>query len=88
MPVNEELLKILCCPATKSPIVVLPDDKIASVNARIAGGSVTYNDGSEVDSELQEGLITETGDMVYRVDDGIPIMLADKGISTAQLGDF
>jgi uncharacterized protein YbaR (Trm112 family) len=34
------------------------------------------------------GLITRDGRTIYRVEDDIPIMLADAAIATAQLGDF
>jgi uncharacterized protein YbaR (Trm112 family) len=41
--------------------------------------------GQKVDTPLEEGLITEDRKTIYRIDDGIPIMLAEEGISTAQL---
>ena len=50
-------------------------------------GEVRYADGSTVDKVLGEALITENGTTVYRVDEGIPVMLEEQGIPTAPL-DF
>ncbi len=80
MPISEDLLEILCCPRTKVPVQMLPADQLASLNDRIAQGGVTYQDGSLVETPLQEGLITDDGATVYRIDDSIPVMLVDQGI--------
>ena len=37
---------------------------------------------------LTEGLITVDRKVVYRVEDGIPVMLPEEGIGTTQLTDF
>jgi len=88
MPIAQELLDILCCPTTKVPVVLLPEDKLAKLNGAIEAGSVNKADGSAVDKPLQEGLITEDGKTVYRIDDSIPIMLADEAIATDQIEGF
>lgn len=88
MPINQDLLEILCCPETKVPVEVLPAEKLAKLNERISAGGVVYKDGSAVDKPLQEGLITEDNQTVYRVDDDIPVMLVDQGIATRQIPDW
>lgn len=88
MPVDRKLLEILRCPVTKQPVVPLSKDKLTKLNAEIAQGKVHYVDGSTVDEALTEGLITENGRTVYRVDDNIPVMLEDRSIATEQLEDF
>ena len=80
MPISEDLLEILCCPRTKVPVQALPADQLAQLNEHIEQGGVTHQDGSAVDKPLQEGLITEDGETVYRIDDNIPVMLVDQGI--------
>jgi uncharacterized protein YbaR (Trm112 family) len=80
MPISEDLLEILCCPRTKVPVQMLPADQLASLNDRISQGGVTYQDDSPVETPLQEGLITEDGATIYRIDDSIPVMLVDQGI--------
>lgn len=82
MPISEQLLEILRCPATKAPLRPLSDDEIAALNARIGSTEVTYQDGSAVDKPLEEGLITEDGATIYRIDENIPVMLIEMGIPT------
>ena len=88
MAVDGRLLEILCCPVTKVPVRRLAKDKLAVLNESVKQGEVRYLDGAPVDSELSEALITENGTSVYRVDDGIPIMLEEMGIPTSQLDSF
>ena len=85
MPVSPDLLEILCCPKTKVPVVMLPDEKLARLNQEVEAGRLVYADGSKVDKPLQEGLITEDNARVYRVDDDIPVMLVDQAIETKQI---
>ncbi|MFQ5670953.1 MAG: Trm112 family protein [Acidobacteriota bacterium] len=88
MPVDERLLQILCCPVTKTPVKILKGNKLRRLNEIIDKGSATYVDGTPVETPLEEGLITEDESTIYRVDDGIPVMLKEKGIQTSQLDGF
>jgi uncharacterized protein YbaR (Trm112 family) len=88
MPVDPKLLQILRCPITKQTVRLLPKDKLKALNAAIESGDITYVDGSKIDEPLGEALITDNGRTVYRVDDGIPVMLEDMSIGTEQLTDF
>jgi uncharacterized protein YbaR (Trm112 family) len=88
MPISEDLLQILCCPRTKVPVRMLPAEQLAKLNDAIAKGSVKNHDGSPVQTPLQEGLVTEDGKTVYRIDDSIPVMLVDQGISTDQVPNW
>ena len=83
MPINEQLLEILRCPATKAPLRPLSDDEINALNTRIENEEVKYQDGNVVDKPLEEGLITEDGATIYRIDESIPVMLIEMGIPTA-----
>jgi uncharacterized protein YbaR (Trm112 family) len=83
MPINEQLLEILRCPATKAPLRPLSDDEINALNARVENEEVKYQDGNVVDKPLEEGLITEDGATIYRIDESIPVMLIEMGIPTA-----
>ena len=83
--IDQELLKILCCPKTKVPVEPLPADKLAALNEQISQGKIKSADGNKVGTALAEGLITEDGATIYRVDDGIPIMLIDEGIAADQM---
>ena len=88
MPVNKQLLEILCCPKTRVGVKELTAGQIENVNAAIVQKKVKYSDGKAVDKPLQEGLITEDGKIIYRVDEEIPIMLIDMGIPAEQINNI
>jgi uncharacterized protein YbaR (Trm112 family) len=81
VPIDRKLLDILCCPATGVPLQTLRKDQLQQLNGMIAAGEVLYLNDTPVDTPLQEALITENGERIYRIDDGIPIMLEDRAIS-------
>ena len=85
MTVDKHLLEILVCPVTKTPVKVLAKDKLAILNREVEKGEITYADGSPVEEPLDEALITEDGRTLYRVSDGIPVMLEEQGISAKQV---
>ncbi len=85
MSVDRNVLEILCCPVTKIPVKMLGPDKLGDLNKRIEAGEVRYADGSNVDKTLDEALITANETTIYRVDDGIPVMLEELGIPCSQL---
>ena len=88
MSVDPKLLEILVCPITKVSVQVLGKQKLAVLNRAIAEGGVKHLDGTVVDTALDEALVTGDGRNVYRVDDGIPVMLEDLAIPTEQLADW
>ena len=88
MSVDPKLLEILVCPITKVSVRMLGKHKRTELNRAIAEGGVRHMDGAVVDTPLEEALVTSDGRTVYRVDDGIPIMLEDFAIPTEQLLDW
>ena len=88
MSVAPKLLEILVCPITKVSVRVLGRQKLAVLNRAIAGGGVRHMGGTVVESPLDEALVTTDGRTVYRIDDGIPVMLEDLAIPTEQLVDW
>ncbi len=88
MAVDRRLLEILCCPVSKVPVVPLGRHQLAELNRRIAAGGVQTVRGVAVTAALDEGLITSDGKVIYRIDDGIPVMLPDEAIGTLQMQDF
>ena len=85
---DRKLLDILCCPSTKQPLAQLGADGLAQVNAAIAAGTVVRTDGTAQTEALGEALVTRDHKTLYRVDDGIPVLLADEAIATAQVTNF
>lgn len=88
MPVDGKLLEILCCPVSKTPLTRLGAERLERLNRRIAAGEVRYVDGAAVTAPLSEALVTEDSRVIYPVEDGIPILLEEKGIGTTQFQDF
>ena len=86
--VDPKLLEILVCPITKVSVKALGREKLAVLNRAIAQGGVKYMDGAVIDDPLDDALVTGDGRTVYRVDDGIPVMLEDLAIPTEQLADW
>ena len=76
------VLEILCCPRTRVPVELSQERR---AKRKIEHGAVKYYDGKPVDKPLQEGLVTEDGAVVYRIDDNIPVMLVEQGIPTDPL---
>ena len=85
MSVDKHLLEILVCPVTKTPVQLLAKDKLAILNREVGKGEISHVDGSPVEEPLEEALITEDGRTLYRVSDGIPVMLEEQGISAKQV---
>ncbi len=88
MPIDRKLLEILRCPVTKQQVFPLTAEKLAKINQAITGGNIRYVDDKQVDAPLTEGLVTENGQRIYRIDENIPIMLEDESILTNQIEGF
>ena len=82
---DQELLKILCCPQTKVPVELLAAGDLEKLNRGIAEGRIKQADGAAVKQPVAEALITRDRKTIYRVDDGIPIMLIEQGIPATQI---
>ena len=85
---DRKLLDILCCPVTKQPLALLDAAELEALNAAIAAGGVVRLDGSPQSEPVREGLVTRDHQTLYRIDDGIPVLLADESIATASIAGF
>ena len=85
MPIDPKLLEILCCPVSKQPVFPLSEEKLAAVNTAITAGHVTQANDTIVETPLGEGLITKNKQRIYRIDDGIPVMLEEESIAVDQI---
>jgi uncharacterized protein YbaR (Trm112 family) len=85
---DKRLLDILCDPVTKTPVRPLRRDELDALNLAIAAGALDTVAGTKVTDPLAAGLITTDRKVVYRIEDDIPVMLAEEGIGTLQLTDF
>jgi len=80
MPIDPQLLNILCCPKTKVDVELLSTRELDKLNEAIKKGSVKNVAGELIDTPLNEGLITIDKKTVYRIEEDIPVMLIDEGI--------
>ncbi len=88
MPIDRKLLEILCCPVTKRPVLPLSKDKLKRLNSLIENNELVYADGTTIDGPLKEALITDNSTTVYRIEDGIPVMLEDESIRVQGIEGF
>jgi uncharacterized protein YbaR (Trm112 family) len=85
---DRKLLDLLVCPSTRQPLALLDSRGLQAVNAAIAGGNVVRGDGSAQSEALREALMTRDRKTIYRLDDGIPVLLAEEAIATTQIEGF
>ena len=85
---DRKLLDILVCPASRQPLSLLDKAGLAALNRDIATGTIRRVDDSPQADALSEALVTQDRRTVYRIDDGIPVLLVEEGIATAQVADF
>jgi uncharacterized protein YbaR (Trm112 family) len=88
MKLDKRLLDLLCCPVSHAPLIPLTQRQLQALNQGIAAGEVKTVAGAPVSIALAAGLITNDGKVIYRIDDGIPVMLPEEGIGTTQFTDF
>lgn len=85
MSLPDHLLDILCCPVSHEPLLPLSRDKLDTLNDSIAAGEIQFVDGEAVEQALSAALITRDGKVVYAIEEGIPVLLPERGIGTTQL---
>lgn len=85
---DRKLLDLLVCPLTRQPLALLDSRGLQALNDAIQAGAVVRGDGSAQSDAVREALVTRDHRTVYRIDDGIPVLLAEDAIATAQLPAF
>ena len=78
---DRKLLDLLVCPATRQPLALLDKPGLEALNRAIAAGGVQRADDTSQTEPVREALITRDRKTLYRVDDGIPVLLIEEGIA-------
>ena len=82
---DRKLLDLLVCPATRQPLTLLDRPGLEALNAAIAAGGVRRVDDTAQTEPVREALITRDRKTLYRIDDGIPVLLIEEGIVVASV---
>ena len=82
---DRKLLDLLVCPATRQPLALLDRPGLEALNAAIAAGGVRRVDDTPQTEPVHEALITRDRKTLYRIDDGIPVLLIEEGIVGASV---
>lgn len=85
---DRKLLDLLVCPVTRQPLSILDRAGLDALNEAIDAGTVLRADGGRQAGRLGEALVTRDRKHVYRIDDGIPVLLAEEAIATSQVERF
>ncbi len=64
---------------------MLDPDRLEKLNHSIKNGSVETLGGNTVTQPLAEALITSNKKTIYRIEQGIPVMLEDQAIAADQI---
>lgn len=88
MSIDPKLLHILRCPVTKQKLIAVSDDELNTLNQRISEDALQHIDGSLVTDHLTAALTTENRHTIYKVVDGIPVMLENESIPAEQLDNW
>ncbi len=79
--IDKDLLDILACPEDKTPVSLAEQPLVDEINKRIEAGEVKNRGGEAVETKMDGGLVREDRAYLYRIEDGIPIMLIDEAIA-------
>ena len=79
--IDKDLLDILACPEDKTPVSLAEQSLVDKINKKIEAGEVKNRGGETVETQMDGGLVREDGAYLYRIEDGIPIMLIDEAIA-------
>lgn len=85
---DRKLLDLLVSPDTRQSLSLLDSKGLDALNQAISAGAVSKADGSPLAQPLREVLVTRDRRQLFRVDDGIPVLLAEEAIATSQIDGF
>lgn len=88
MALDARFISTLNCPVKKLPLRAASKAQLAFLNREISQGTALMVNGHQVTEAVTDALIREDGQVLYRITDGIPVLLPEEGIGTTQFADF
>jgi len=88
MSIDPKLLHILRCPVTTQKLKAASDKEIELLNQLVTNQSLQHLDGSTVSESISTALVTENRQTIYKIANGIPVMLEDQCIPAHQIEDW
>lgn len=76
-----EILAILACPESRQSLRYLEKEPLMVLNEKILLGGISTVGGKSIERSIDSALVREDGKRVYRVEEGIPILLINEGIN-------
>jgi uncharacterized protein YbaR (Trm112 family) len=80
MPIDNELLEILVCPESQQAVTLASAQILERLNSEIDAARLRNRGGDTVEQHIEEGLLREDGQVLYIIEDSIPVMLIDQSI--------
>ena len=78
--IDEELIAMIRCPLTKSPLRLATDEMVEQLNAQIDKGSLLNQVGQTVTAKIDSGFVNEDSTLLLPVRGGIVILITDQAI--------
>jgi uncharacterized protein YbaR (Trm112 family) len=75
---SPDLLELLRCPETRQRLRVADASELASLNARVATGTLVSRAGQARTTPLAAALLRDDGTLAYPIEDDIPVLLIDE----------
>ncbi|RMF94448.1 MAG: hypothetical protein D6741_12630 [Planctomycetota bacterium] len=79
-----EIIDLLACPETHTPLAVADDELVAELNEAVRAGTLVDRAGNKVTEPLQGALVRDDGCIAYPVRESIPVLLIPAGIPLDQ----
>ena len=73
---------------SKRALKPLSRTRLAFVNDAMRAGNVQNVAGTVLNTIVADALISDDDKVIYRIDDGVPVLLPEEGIGTTQFTDF
>lgn len=78
--IDKELLEILVCPENHTRLAEADAELLERVNALVRSGQLRNRSGRQVEQPLEAALVREDKQILYPIEQGIPVLLVDEGI--------